>query len=177
MARIRSWDESSSTADGYLTFWTNNFDGVNNLTEKMRITPTGNVGIGTNAPSATVHIKGSGTTSATASLLVQNSAGANVFRVRDDGNIFCEGGGGLTSVGIIGTVYGLFGGASYTPSASLVCGGTTQGFLPPRMTGTQAEAISSPAEGLMVYSTDGSGVTITSKGWWGYDGSTWVQLN
>ena len=54
---------------------------------------------------------------------------------------------------------------------------TTQGFLPPRMTGVQAEAISTPAEGLMVYSTDGSGITITSKGWWGYDGATWVQLN
>ena len=47
----------------------------------------------------------------------------------------------------------------------------------PRMTGAQAEAISSPAEGLMVYSTDGSGTTITSKGWWGYDGATWVKLN
>lgn len=45
------------------------------------------------------------------------------------------------------------------------------------MTGAEAEAIATPAEGLMIYSTDGSGVTITSKGWWGYEGSTWVQLN
>ena len=62
-------------------------------------------------------------------------------------------------------------------SAQLDASSTTKGFLPPRMTGTQAEAISSPAEGLMVYATDGSGSTITSKGWWGYDGSTWVKLN
>ena len=54
---------------------------------------------------------------------------------------------------------------------------TTRGFLPPRMTGVQAEAIVSPTEGLLVYSTDGSGVTITSKGWWGYEGATWVKLN
>jgi len=54
---------------------------------------------------------------------------------------------------------------------------TTQGFLPPRMTGLQAEAIASPAEGLLVYSTDGSGATIISKGWWGYEGATWVKLN
>lgn len=54
---------------------------------------------------------------------------------------------------------------------------TTQGFLPPRMTGAQAEAITAPAEGLLVYATDGSGVTITSKGWWGYEGSTWNKLN
>jgi len=66
-----------------------------------------------------------------------------------------------------------------TPAASAVVDitSTTQGFLPPRMTGAQAELISSPAEGLMVYSTDGSGTTITSKGWWGYNGTTWVKLN
>jgi len=54
---------------------------------------------------------------------------------------------------------------------------TTKGFLPPRMTGAQAEAIGTPAAGLMVYSTDGSGATITSLGWWGYNGTTWVKLN
>lgn len=54
---------------------------------------------------------------------------------------------------------------------------TTQGFLPPKMTATQAEDISSPAEGLMIYSTNGTGVTITSKGWWGFDGSVWTKLN
>jgi hypothetical protein len=66
-----------------------------------------------------------------------------------------------------------------TPAASAVVDitSTTQGFLPPRMTGAQAELIGSPAEGLMVYSTDGSGTTITSKGWWGYNGTTWVKLN
>jgi hypothetical protein len=74
---------------------------------------------------------------------------------------------------------GLWGVNTLTPnnSAQLEISSTTRGFLPPRMTGTQAEAISSPAEGLMVYSTDGSGATITTKGWWGYDGSTWVKLN
>jgi hypothetical protein len=54
---------------------------------------------------------------------------------------------------------------------------TTQGFLPPRMTGAQAEAIQSPAEGLLIYATDGSGVTITTKGWWGFEGLTWTKLN
>jgi hypothetical protein len=54
---------------------------------------------------------------------------------------------------------------------------TTKGFLPPRMTGAQAELIGTPAAGLLVYSTDGSGATITSLGWWGYNGTTWVKLN
>ena len=67
--------------------------------------------------------------------------------------------------------------SAITASAILELSSTTKGFLPPRMTGAQAELISSPAEGLMVYSTDGTGVTITSKGWWGFDGATWVKFN
>ena len=62
-------------------------------------------------------------------------------------------------------------------SAILTLSSTNKGFLPPRMTGSQAEAIASPAEGLMIYSTDGSGSTITSKGWWGYDGAAWKRLD
>ena len=66
---------------------------------------------------------------------------------------------------------------SINASALLDVTSTTKGFLPPRMTGAQAEAIASPAAGLMVYSTDGTGATITSLGWWGYNGTTWVKLN
>jgi hypothetical protein len=70
-------------------------------------------------------------------------------------------------------------GIGTTPDASAILDvdSTTKGFLPPRMTGAQAEAIASPAEGLLVYATDGSGATITTKGWWGYEGATWVKLN
>jgi hypothetical protein len=118
---------------------------------------------------ARLAVKGSGTTFATNSFLVQNSGGTNLFRVRDDGQIFCEGGGGFTSVGIIGTAYGLFGGASYEASASLVCGGTTTGFLPPRMTTTQKNAISSPASGLIVYDTTTNKLAC-------YNGTTWNDL-
>lgn len=68
------------------------------------------------------------------------------------------------------------GAGSINASAILGINSTTKGFLPPRMTGAQAEAISSPAEGLVVYSTDGSGVTITSEGFWYYDGAAWTAL-
>ncbi len=74
----------------------------------------------------------------------------------------------------------LTGGTTITvPNASAVLDiqSTTMGFLPPRMTGAQAELIGTPAAGLLVYSTDGSGATITSLGWWGYNGTTWVKLN
>jgi len=62
-------------------------------------------------------------------------------------------------------------------SSILEVSSTTKGFLPPRMTGAQAEAIVTPAAGLLVYANNGNGVTITTTGWWGYDGATWVKLN
>lgn len=61
-------------------------------------------------------------------------------------------------------------------SAILQLDSTEKGFLPPRMLGSEAESISSPAEGLMVYITNGDGITITSKGWWGFDGTNWVKI-
>ncbi len=71
----------------------------------------------------------------------------------------------------------VLGGTSVNASAKFQIDSTTKGFLPPRMTATQAEAISSPAEGLIIYSTNGAGTTITSLGWWGYNGTTWQKLN
>lgn len=69
------------------------------------------------------------------------------------------------------------GAAAYpVASAALEVTSTTQGFLPPRMTATQASAISSPAEGLLVYVTNTDG-TFTAKGWWGWDGAAWQKLN
>lgn len=56
-------------------------------------------------------------------------------------------------------------------TAALEITSTTKGFLPPRMTATQASAISSPAKGLMIYVTDTNG-TFTNAGWWGY-GTSW----
>jgi hypothetical protein len=73
---------------------------------------------------------------------------------------------------------GLFGSiGTINASAVLEATSTTKGFLPPRMTGAQAEAIGTPAAGLLVYANNGNGTTITSTGWWGYDGAAWVKLN
>jgi hypothetical protein len=65
-----------------------------------------------------------------------------------------------------------------TPNASALLDltSTTKGFLPPRMTATQAAAIATPAEGLMVYVTNTGGV-FTGKGWWGWNGAAWEKLN
>jgi hypothetical protein len=57
-----------------------------NGVEAMRIETNGNTGIGINAPTARLHVKGSGSTSATTSLLVQNSASTELLKTTDDGN-------------------------------------------------------------------------------------------
>jgi hypothetical protein len=144
------------------------------------------LGVGTNAPTATAHFKGSGSTSATTSLLVQNSAGAEIANFRDDlsvrvrsefrvldsaGNnamiMWGDGFGGpkllwvngSSGVGVLGN----------NASAIVQADSTTQGFLPPRMTTTQKTNISSPAAGLVVYDSTTNKLCC-------YNGSTWNDL-
>jgi hypothetical protein len=151
------------------------------------------LGIGV-APTARVHIQGSGSTFATTSLLVQNSGGTDYLRVRDDGafnrgsfyfisnsNIgdFLSGNdwnsynlsNGSIKYRITGASFGFgISDAGYdtvAPSAMLQVNSTTKGFLPPRMTNAQRSSISSPAVGLMVYCTDAvEGLYVyKSTGW------------
>jgi hypothetical protein len=204
------------------------------------------LGVGTNAPSATGHFKGSGSTSATTSLLVQNSAGNTSLQVTDNQQLTGFSGSGsqsirfrlgLTSlgqgistrdgeccVGLLdagqnagirlltantgstyvdgysegaskGANYPLFIGSRANNTGLFVVGSTTQengtqtifgyavneasslvtinsttrGFLPPRMTTTQKNAIASPAAGLVVYDSTTNKLQC-------YNGSTWNDL-
>lgn len=246
--------------------------------EAMRITSGRNVGIGETTPTSRLHIKGSGSTSATTSLLVQNSAGTQLLKVTDNGDTFIGSlelgntAGYTTGVGIRGmgnvitfaantnggSSYGyLYGfqnyigtglcaldtvntglirlnkigfqsgnannleantiwaeptynftnasrtgtiarGFYYNPtltsltntthygiqttsggayintsnpnaSAILQADSTTTGFLPPRMTTTQKNAIATPASGLVVYDSTTNKLCC-------YNGSTWNDL-
>jgi hypothetical protein len=58
---------------------------------------------------------------------------------------------------------------SVLASAKVQIDSTTQGFLPPRMTTTQKNAIASPATGLMVYDTTLNLMAL-------YNGTTWTTL-
>jgi len=183
-----------------------------------------------------VQVVGSGSTSATTSLLVQNSAGVEAFRVYDDrtavvgvsisapsiigtSGIFApSGGNGVkwgSNVFAISNTNGIlklsdnsdadwdrlqFGGtsssypslkrasnnieirnadntfgaglsvgAALNASAILQADSTTKGFLPPRMTTTQKNAIASPAAGLVVYDSTTNKLCC-------YNGSTWNDL-
>lgn len=61
------------------------------------------------------------------------------------------------------------GGITYQASAQLAVDSTTRGFLPPRMTTTQKNAIATPATGLMVYDN------VLNRPCF-YDGTTWITL-
>ena len=59
--------------------------------------------------------------------------------------------------------------SSPNASAAIDIQSTNEGLLIPRMTSTQRMAISSPAEGLMVYD-------LTTNNFWFYDGGVWVEM-
>jgi hypothetical protein len=146
------------------------------------------LGVGTNTPSATGHLKGSGSTSATTSLLVQNSAGSQALKIADDlradfgGPVILA--GNITIGNNVICLNGIFGNnlqidsngsttigaqASAAASSILDIRSTTKGFLPPRMTTTQKNAIASPAAGLTVYDSTTNKLCC-------YNGSTWNDL-
>jgi hypothetical protein len=56
-------------------------------------------------------------------------------------------------------------GAVPVASAQLDVASTTRGFLPPRMTTTQRDAISSPAAGLVIYNTTTSKLQVYTTAW------------
>ena len=51
---------------------------------------------------------------------------------------------------------------------------TTKAFRPPRMTATQASAITA-SDGMMLYVTS-TNATFTAVGFWGYENGAWVKL-
>ena len=64
---------------------------------------------------------------------------------------------------------GYYGSGTVNASAQLQVDSTTRGFLPPRMTTTQKNAIATPATGLMVYDTTLNLISV-------YNGTTWISL-
>jgi len=63
----------------------------------------------------------------------------------------------------------IIGGTTDVASAQLQIDSTTKGFLPPRMTTTQKNAIASPATGLMVFDTTLAKLCV-------YSGTTWETI-
>ena len=134
-----------------------------------RLYPDG-VSIGQQSvPSARLHVKGAGSTSATTSLLVQNSSGTELMKVNDAGTLsssFVDMGGGRSNGYFRVSSYGIFGSLSAAETTAILqADSTTKGFLPPRMTTTQKNAISSPAAGLQVYDSTTSRPCVYTTAW------------
>ena len=166
-----------------------------------------------------ITIIGTGSTSATTSLLVQNSGGTNTFAVSDSGDTTANGSFYLTAPSLSGyfqisflgnyqqqirgaygetiqfgvggnTIkfnatevywsYNLYGSAASILSNGVGCFGsqyassasaqlevisTTKGFLPPRMTTAQKNAITTPAAGLVVFDTTLNKLCVYTTAW------------
>jgi hypothetical protein len=78
----------------------------------------------------------------------------------------------LVALLLTGSTFAQVGINTETPdaSAALDITSTTGGFLIPRMTETQRDAISPAATGLMIYQTDGA------AGFYYYNGSNWTEV-
>jgi hypothetical protein len=148
------------------------------------------VGSGNTQTANMLQVIGSGSTSATTSLLVQNSAGTELFRVYDNTGIVGAGarfgdvivgnyvfnGTNIREISVNANALVMqatqgtgvvIGNITLDASAFLQVNSTTKGFLPPRMTNAQRAAIGTPAVGLMVYCTDAvEGLYVyKSTGW------------
>jgi hypothetical protein len=153
------------------------------VTERMRITSAGNVGIGTTSPDSLLHLSAndpritfrdtSGTSAATNYFQV-GQAGANgefCFLTADPNNVqpntfmqFSVDGSErmrITSAGNVG-----IGTSAPNAAALLDVTSTTAGFLPPRMTTAQRDAITSPPNGLMLYNTTTDKLQVRAAGSW-----------
>ena len=121
------------------------------------------------SPLGSFHVRGTGSTSATTSLLVQNSAGTGLFTLKDNGEFVLGGASDFGCVPVSGCQFrfSLAVGTLSLASASAIlqADSTTRGFLPPRMTTTQKNAISTPAAGLQVYDSTTNRAAVYSTAW------------
>jgi hypothetical protein len=135
-------------------------------TELLKVNDAGNAGLGASPTSNTrAYIKSAGSTSATNALIVQNSLSTNLFKVQSDGKVYAtnlRSSQYSSSVELLSDV-DFSGGDNYTFSS------TTGGFLPPRMTDAERDAIATPAAGLMIYDTSNNQMNY-------WNGSTWIAF-
>ena len=102
------------------------------------------------------------------------SSGSDVFTIGVDENEntfqICTGGAVGSNQALVVGLTGKVGIGETAPSAPLTVTSTTGGVLLPRMTTTQMNAISSPANGEIIYNT-------TASKFYGYAGGAWVALH
>lgn len=143
---------------------------------------SGNVAIGTTTPSAGVRLQVEGnvlSNNVGGNSFSINSAGANYgFILNNSANTFSLGyGPSLSTVGTSVLTWNSSGNVGInttSPNAVslLQMDSTTKGFLLPRMTDAQINAISNPPDGLMVYSTDQNHIAF-----WNASAGVWKKVS
>jgi hypothetical protein len=92
---------------------------------------------------------------------INTKTDAGDYKLQVSGNAY------VTGTTVLAATSGSVGVATASPNASalLDVSSTTKGFLPPRMTTTQRDAISSPAAGLVIYNTTDSKLQVYTTAW------------
>jgi len=151
-------DYAALTFDGTDKITLSGSDIRSNSGSWLRLSPTnGTVQVFTSGASSNVDIYNS---AGAASL----SSGYNVINTSGQNNLQIQ-------TAAAGNV--IFGSGTANTSAKVEISSTTKGFLPPRMTTTQRDAISSPATGLIVFCTDCTASDASTGVNQTYNGSTW----
>jgi len=159
--------EASFTSFGVLDYVLHHGSGYSNI---MRVQGNGRVGIGTTSPATTLELKRTeyvaltlNDTYVTTEILntggrfVINTPSQMRFDILSTPRVYVD----AVSMGVNT--------ASPFPSAALQVDSQTQGFLPPRMSDLEMNAISGPEAGLIVWNTD-AGL------FYGFDGSNWRKI-
>jgi hypothetical protein len=160
--RVRTWNSSPLIYSAY------NYQSWETTgSERMRITDSGYVGIGQSNPQSLLHLKQSSSNFFRMSRGSASNYGfelgvSNDFYIYDYNN-------SRSALTILNSGSVGVGTDTPDPSAILDLTSTTQGFLPPRMDNSEINAISNPAEGLIVYSTQ-------SKCLFLFDGANWQKI-
>jgi hypothetical protein len=169
----------TNTGNFALSFGTNN-------TEQARISNAGNVGIATTSPDAKLKVHGNIATDQTAGRFLGFGVGTFSFdsttaadyglsytAPSGEANTVCAAFTNIkfctnqiermrvTSGGNVGV-----GTTSPNAAALLDVSSTTKGFLPPRMTTAERDAITSPPAGLMIYNTSTNKLNVRTASSW-----------